>query len=154
MEQEKQKFNVDIHKSLCFALYSTSRYMTQLYRHYLKALDVTYPQFLVLILLWQNKEMSVQEIGHQLSLDSGTLTPLLKRLEIKKLLTRDRCVADERVLLIRLTKKGLSLEQKVLELPGALMCDMNMTLEEMFPLVDKINKVKSSLIKSLEYLEH
>ena len=102
---------------VCFPLYAASRKITQQYAKYLTPLDLTYPQYLVLLVLWEEGTLMVNAIGERLYLDSGTLTPLLKRMETKELLTRIRCKEDERVMWITLTEKGKQLEEKAKEIP-------------------------------------
>ncbi|WP_332119345.1 MarR family transcriptional regulator [Azorhizobium caulinodans] len=100
---------------LCFAVYSAEHAFTRAYRPLLKALDVTYPQYLLLVLLWNKDGQSVKELGEQLHLDSGTLTPLLKRLEGAGFVRRARNAADERVVNITLTPEGRALQAKAQE---------------------------------------
>ena len=107
-------------RQLCFMLYACSRAMTKAYQPMLRALGITYPQYLVLMVLWEwseaePKESSVSALGLRLQLDSGTLTPLLKRLEGQGFLIRERDVADERRVLVRATASGLALEARALE---------------------------------------
>jgi DNA-binding MarR family transcriptional regulator len=94
---------------LCFPLYSASNAVVRAYRPLLDKLDITYLQYIVLMVLWQETQVSVKELGLRLSLDSGTLTPLLKRLECKGLVDRTRCVDDERVRIITITVQGEAL---------------------------------------------
>ncbi len=98
---------------LCFALYSAAQSIQSLYRPLLKALDLTYPQYLVLLVLWEGDGLSVSEIGERLFLNSATLTPLLKRMEAASLIERRRSASDERRLVISLTAKGARLKSKV-----------------------------------------
>ena len=109
--------NLHLENQLCFPLYAVSRLTTKMYGPYLEELDITYPQYLVLLVLWQYKEQSVSNIGQKLLLESNTLTPLLKRLEQKKLILRKRSVKDERTVLISLTKEGENLKQKAVCIP-------------------------------------
>ncbi len=106
-----------LENQLCFPLYAASRLTTKIYAPYLKKLDITYPQYLVMLVLWQYNEMSVKDIGNQLFLESNTLTPLLKRLERKKLIIRSRSIDDERTVIINLTKSGLKLESQAQTIP-------------------------------------
>jgi len=106
-----------LENQLCFPLYAASRLTTKIYAPYLKKLDITYPQYLVMLVLWQYNEMSVKDIGNQLFLESNTLTPLLKRLEQKKLIIRSRSIDDERTVIINLTKSGLKLESQAQTIP-------------------------------------
>lgn len=99
-------------KKLCFKLYALSRLFTAQYRPVLDKLDLTYPQYLVMTLLWHEKNITVKELGNRLYLDSGTLTPLLKRLEQKGLLARQRDVEDERSVIISLMPAGKEMHQK------------------------------------------
>lgn len=106
-----------LENQLCFPLYAASRLTTQLYGPYLKTLEVTYPQYLVLLVLWQYNEQTVNEIGNRLLLESNTLTPLLKRLEQKGLIARKRSTSDERSVMISLTEKGDQLKATALLIP-------------------------------------
>ena len=109
--------NLQLGAQVCFPLYAASRKITQQYAKYLTPLDLTYPQYLVLLVLREEGSLTVNAIGERLYLDSGTLTPLLKRMEAKELLTRIRCKEDERVMWITLTEKGKQLEEKAKEIP-------------------------------------
>lgn len=105
---------------LCFALYSASLTMTKRYRPMLDALGLTYPQYLVMLALWERDGSSVSSLGERLFLDSGTLTPLLKRLQAAGLLTRERAADDERRVVVTLTPAGRALRRRALAIPGAL----------------------------------
>ena len=106
-----------LQNQLCFPLYALSRQMTALYRPYLEPLELTYPQYLVMLLLWEHKKLSLKEVGSKLWLDSGTLTPLLKRMEETGLIARKRCAEDERVLYAELSPKGMALQEKAQLIP-------------------------------------
>lgn len=106
-----------LENQLCFPLYAASRLTTKIYTPFLNELDITYPQYLVLMILWQHPEQSVNEIGKKLLLESNTLTPLLKRMEQKNLIQRTRSQSDERSVVITLTENGLSLREKALSIP-------------------------------------
>lgn len=95
---------------LCFALYAASRAMAQAYQPLLTPLGLTYPQYLAMLVLWETDGISVKQLGERLQLDSGTLTPLLKRLETAGLLQRQRCASDERCVLLHLTSSGMALQ--------------------------------------------
>lgn len=105
---------------LCFPLYAASRLITKIYAPYLNALDITYPQYLVLLVLWEHKSQTVNEIGERLILESNTLTPLLKRMEQKDLIHRTRSKADERSVLITLTDKSNKLRNQAATIPEKL----------------------------------
>ncbi|MBP7981095.1 MAG: MarR family transcriptional regulator [Tolumonas sp.] len=102
---------------LCFALYSASNAIVRAYRPLLDKLDITYPQYLVLLVLWQQDEISLKQLGEQLFLDSGTLTPLLKRLESKGLIRRERNERDERLRVLKLTVEGNALKKLAADIP-------------------------------------
>ncbi|MEN3303882.1 MAG: MarR family transcriptional regulator, organic hydroperoxide resistance regulator [Micromonosporaceae bacterium] len=107
-----------LRRQVCFALYAASRAVTGLYRPILDRLGVTYPQYLVLLVLWERGDTTVKELGTALMLDSGTLSPLLKRLEAAGLVRRRRSSADERSVLVGLTPAGDRLRRSALEVPG------------------------------------
>ena len=112
-------------QQLCFALYRASRAMTRVYGPLLEPLGLTYPQYLTLLALWEARgvpDLSVKQLGERLSLDSATLTPLLKRLEAQALIERRRDGADERVVRVHLTRKGRALEAKAQTVPAELAC--------------------------------
>jgi DNA-binding MarR family transcriptional regulator len=107
---------------LCFPLYAASNLLTRLYRPLLDDLGLTYPQYLVMLVLWERESASVGELSTALYLDSGTLTPLLKRLEANGLVRRERSTEDERRVEVSLTREGEALKKRALEVPGALAC--------------------------------
>ncbi|MDW7616399.1 MarR family transcriptional regulator [Peribacillus simplex] len=103
---------------LCFLLYASSREMTKKYKPLLDKLEVTYPQYLVLLLLWEQDTLTVKKLGELLALDSGTLTPMLKRMEQNGLIVRERSIEDERSVMIKLTEKGLGLQEEACFIPA------------------------------------
>ncbi|MDF3818835.1 MarR family transcriptional regulator [Leptospira sp. 96542] len=104
--------------------------LQKLYRPLLAELGLTYPQYLVMLVLWESHELTVSEIGHRLDLDSGTLTPLLKRMESSHLIVRERSSKDERIVSIRLTPMGKSLKEKARSIPARLFADSNVSESE------------------------
>ena len=112
-------------QQLCFALYAASRAMTQLYRPALEALGLTYPQYLVMLVLWERDGLAVKDLGAKLQLDSGTLTPLLKRLQTQGLVERLRDTTDERVSRIVLTANGRALKRRAKKVPESLVCHLD-----------------------------
>ena len=109
-----------LENQMCFKLYALSRQFTARYRPVLEKLGMTYPQYLVMLVLWKEKSITVKELGNRLYLDSGTLTPLLKRLEQKGLLTRQRDAADERSVIVTITTEGKEVQQKAKKIPETL----------------------------------
>ena len=130
---------------LCFALYSTSLAMTRQYKPLLDALGITYPQYLVLLVLWETDALSVSELGERLLLDSGTLTPLLKRMEGAGLVGRLRAVQDERRVHIRLTAQGRKLKARAQEVPGCILSATQCTLPELVALTHKLQALRQRL---------
>jgi DNA-binding MarR family transcriptional regulator len=107
---------------LCFALYSTNLALNKLYRQLLAPLNLTYPQYLVMLILWEQDDITVSAIGERLFLDSATLTPLLKRMESAGLILRQRSRQDERQVAVTLTAQGQELQQQALTIPHAVGC--------------------------------
>lgn len=124
--------------------------MSQLYRVYLNEHDLTYPQLLALAVLWSKDHCSVSEIGNVLHLDSGTLTPLLKRLEQRKLVVRTRAAEDERRVMVSLTPTGKKMQDKLKCLPSDMLRDLNMTSNQVAELAGTIDSVTRQIEKSLE----
>lgn len=124
--------NLLLEKQLCFRLYSLNKLMCRLYAPILKKLGLTYPQYLAMLVLWQNTGgISVKDLGNQLDLDSGTLSPLLKRMEVQGLLTRVRQSTDERIVIVKLTKKGMGLQQSAEHIPGEMFAVTGLTPDKM-----------------------
>jgi len=130
---------------LCFALYSASLAMTKLYKPLLDALGLTYPQYLALLVLWERDGLTVSEIGERLSLDSGTLTPLLKRMEAAGLVSRLRDADDERRVLIQLTAAGRRLKAKAQHLPGCVLQAAQCDLAEVQALTRQVQALRQRL---------
>jgi DNA-binding MarR family transcriptional regulator len=118
-------------RQICFLLYGASRAVTQLYQPLLAPLGITYPQYLVMLVLWEEGVASVGRLSDRLYLDSGTLTPLLKRLEAAGLVRRLRSQSDERVVDIHLTAAGKRLKQSAARVPEALMCRVGLASHEL-----------------------
>lgn len=130
-----------IEKQLCFPIYLFAKEIINYYRPLLKDLELTYPQYLVMMVLWENKKSTVNEIGERLSLDSGTLTPLLKRLEKKGFVERQRSEKDERVVEISLTHCGSNLKKAAEKIPEQLIDIMKVNQEDLETLKHLIHKV-------------
>lgn len=129
MPSRPQSLRLD--QQLCFAVYATAHAFTRFYRPMLKALGVTYPQYLVLMALWETDRQAVNAIGSRLWLDSGTLTPLLKRLEAMGLVTRRRDETDERQVIVSLTPRGQALEAEAAAFPARILAASNCSAEEL-----------------------
>lgn len=132
---------------LCFPLYVIAKEMTGLYRPFLDELDITYPQYLVMMILWEHDGLPVNSIGEKLYLDSGTLTPLLKRLEAKGFISRKRKKEDERVVEVFITKSGKDLQQKACEIPGKLLRKIDAAPEDWIALKESVQKILNKIEK-------
>lgn len=134
---------------MCFALYSASLTMTKIYKPLLARFDLTYPQYLVLLVLWEQDQRSVSELGERLYLDSGTLTPLLKRLEALDYVSRQRDSEDERRVIVSLTPGGKSLRKKTLTVPQNVSCATQCSLPELMALTGQLVKLRKALSSNL-----
>lgn len=127
MQQDDSNLNLD--HQLCFLVYSTNLALNQLYRKILTPLGLTYPQYLVMLVLWEQNELTVSEIGKKLFLESSTLTPLLKKLQSHGFVNRERSTLDERQVIISLTTEGHALKLKAIDIPQQVVqasaCDLN-----------------------------
>jgi DNA-binding MarR family transcriptional regulator len=130
---------------LCFALYSASLAMTKLYKPLLDKLGLTYPQYLVMLALWEEDGVVVSSLGERLSLDSGTLTPLLKRLETAGLVSRIRDVDDERRVRISLTAAGRKLKQRAQAIPACILAATQCSLPELMQLTRELHRLREQL---------
>ncbi len=132
-------------RQLCFALYSSSLAMTKLYKPLLAPLGLTYPQYLVMLVLWETEGLSVSQLGQRLSLDSGTLTPLLKRLELLGHIERVRARDDERRVDIFLSPAGRALRAKAMDIPAQLACASACDLDELAALTQRLHELRGQL---------
>ena len=145
MMEEKYE-SLKLSKQLCFPLYACSREMIKLYKPYLDELDLTYTQYITLMVLWEHKAMTVKALGQELYLDSGTLTPLLKKLEEKGLVTRRRSDLDERNLIVTITELGESMKDRALHIPEEMTKCINLPRED-------IRELYRMLHQLLEYVK-
>ena len=130
---------------LCFAVHAASRAFDSVYRVTLREAGLTYPQYLVLLVLWEHGELSVKELGQRLRLDSGTLSPLLKRMETAGWVERRRDTADERSVVVRTTEEGLGLRERVCIVPEHTVESTGMSIAEMGELRDRLKELTDSL---------
>jgi len=142
----KQLPKLDDH--ICFLLYSTSRALIRAFSPHLEKLGITYPQYLVILTLYEFDQLTVNEIGNKLFLDSGTLTPLLKRMEKSGYIDRNRSKKDERKVLISLTEKGMQMRMQLQDIPGLIADRNGLELSELYKLKDDIKNVCNKLHES------
>ncbi|UOK37113.1 MarR family transcriptional regulator [Pseudomonas palleroniana] len=134
---------------LCFALHSTSLLMTKVYKPLLQALGLTYPQYLAMMVLWEEDGLTVGEISNRLLTDPGSLTPLLKRLEAEGLLSRTRNREDERVVVVELTDSGRALQDKAMGIPQCILGASGLELEQLRKLQADLVALRSNLQSSI-----
>jgi DNA-binding MarR family transcriptional regulator len=151
MTRKQTEAALRLSNQMCFAVYSTAHALNRVYKPLLAALGLTYPQYLAMLVLWERDDVTVSEIGGQLQLDSGTLTPLLKRLEAAGLVRRNRDMADERQVRIALTAEGRALREKALSVPHEILCasgrsvdDLQTLKADLVRLRDQLNSVTAS----------
>ncbi|HAR85633.1 MarR family transcriptional regulator [Clostridium sulfidigenes] len=137
---------IKLENQICFSLYAASREVIKLYKSILDKHNLTYTQYLAMLVLWEEEKMTVKDIGKRLHLDSGTLTPLLKKLESMGLITRHRDVNDDRVVIIELTEAGLKLKSEILDVPGEVFCKLNISNDE----AKELKRNLDNLLQSLE----
>ena len=136
---------LQLDNQLCFALYSTSLAMTKFYKPLLEELGLTYPQYLAMLVLWERDGLMVSELGERLFLDSGTLTPLLKRMEANRLISRVRDVHDERRVHIRLTAEGRKLKTRAAKIPACVAEASQCSIPELVALTQQVQALRSRL---------
>jgi DNA-binding MarR family transcriptional regulator len=122
--------SLKLDNQLCFPLYACSKEIVRRYKPFLDKLDLTYTQYITMMVMWEEKKISVKDLGARLFLDSGTLTPLLKKLESKGYVTRTRSKVDERNLIIAVTGKGMDLREKAVDIPSEMVSCVDITQDE------------------------
>lgn len=133
---------------VCFPLYAASRLVTRMYQPLLEKLDLTYPQYLILLVLWENDGLTVKRIGERLHLESNTLTPLLKRMEAKSILIRKRSEKDERKVVISLTESGSTMKEKALCIPGELIKQLPESYSQ-----EKLEQIRESIKELIKIMQ-
>ncbi len=139
-----------LENQLCFPVYATSRLIIREYQPFLDKLEITYPQYLVLMVLWENDNLTVNAIAKKLILNTNTITPLLKRMEQQELITRKRSETDERKVIVQLTKKANAMQEKASQIPEELIkrfSDSNLKLDDLFKMRENLNSIISFLSK-------
>ena len=136
---------LQLDNQLCFALYSTSLAMTKVYKPLLDELGLTYPQYLAMLVLWERDGLMVSELGDKLYLDSGTLTPLLKRLETSGYISRIRALEDERRVYITLTSSGRKLKTRAAKIPGCILSASQCSIPELMSLTSQVQALRKKL---------
>ncbi len=130
---------------LCFPLYAVSKEIVRRYTPILNEIDLTYTQYITMMVMWEHKELSVKELGKKLYLDSGTLTPLLKTLEKKGLVARNRSSKDERIVVVSVTEEGMNLREKALSVPSQIGSCISLEKDEVLELYKLVHKLLDQL---------
>ena len=138
--------SIKLDNQVCFSLYASSREIIKLYKPFLDKFNLTYTQYVAMLVLWEDEKSTVKDIGKRLHLDSGTLTPLLKKIESMGLVKRYRDVNDDRVVIVELTEQGRLLKDKVTDVPREMACKINMSKEDLIELKRKLD----NLLKLIE----
>ena len=137
--------SLKLENQLCFPLYACSKEIVRRYKTYLDRLDLTYTQYIVMMVMWEEKELNVKELGDKLFPDSGTLTPVLKKLEAKGYVTRERSKIDERTLIVTLTDSGKELREMAVDIPVGMRGCLKLSDEEMIQLRTMLGKILSDM---------
>ncbi|MEQ1106363.1 MarR family winged helix-turn-helix transcriptional regulator [Acinetobacter seifertii] len=145
MDQDCQ--NLKLENQLCFLIYSTNLALNQLYRKLLTPLGITYPQYLVMLVLWEKDEITVSEIGKKLFLESSTLTPILKKLEAIQLVNRTRSKEDERQVIITLSEKGKELKEQAVNIPAHILEASSCDMTTLLGLKDQLTQLRTNIAK-------
>ena len=137
--------SIKLDNQVCFSLYAASREIIKLYKPFLDKFNLTYTQYIAMLVLWEDEKSTVKDIGKRLHLDSGTLTPLLKKIESMGLVIRYRDVNDDRVVIVELTEKGRLLKDHITEVPHEMSCKINIPKDELMQLKKQLDVLLKSL---------
>ncbi|WP_297439332.1 MarR family winged helix-turn-helix transcriptional regulator [uncultured Clostridium sp.] len=137
--------DLQLDKQLCFRLYAASREVIKRYKPLLDEHNLTYTQYITMMVMWEAKKMTVKKIGEKLRLDSGTLTPLLKKLEAMEVIRKYRDPKDDRSVIVELTDKGLDLRDAVKDVPKKIMCTVGTDIEDLINLRESLDKLLNSM---------
>ncbi|KIR01853.1 Organic hydroperoxide resistance transcriptional regulator [Lachnospiraceae bacterium TWA4] len=145
--QDNKYDSLKLENQLCFPLYACSKEIVRQYKPFLDKLGLTYTQYITMMVLWDKKELNVKTLGEYLYLDSGTLTPVLKKLESKKLITRTRAKDDERNLIVAITDEGEQLKEQALEVPKGMSACIKLDVDDVRSLYRILHKMLDSLME-------
>lgn len=137
--------HLKLENQLCFPIYATSRMITRIYQPFLEKLDLTYPQFLVMLVMWEHKNLTVGQIGSKLYLNTNTITPIIKKLTTKKYITKQRSIEDERIVQITLTNLGKELQIKSVDIPECIQKASGMSEDDLITMKILMEKFLSNV---------
>lgn len=143
----KKNDNLKLDRQLCFSIYTATNRISGLYRELLSELNLTYPQYLVLLVLWEKNGITLKQLTDRLNLDSGTLSPVIKRLQKNQFLTKQRSTVDERNIHLYLTQRAMEVKPLVAEIQEKVACHTDLPPQEFFELLDRLNKLAECLGK-------
>lgn len=143
---EKNYDDLRLDNQLCFPLYALSKEVIKQYRPYLDKINLTYTQYIAMMVIWEKEKINVKELGKKLYLDSGTLTPVLKSLEAKGFVTRYRSQEDERLLMVEITAEGIALKDKALEIPRKMISKIDISLNDAIVMHRQLYNLLNQLI--------
>lgn len=137
--------SIKLENQLCFSLYAASREVIKLYKPFLDKYNLTYTQYVAMLVLWEDERLTVKQMGQKLHLDSGTLTPVLKKLEAMELIIKYRDKSDDRVVIVELTEKAIILKEKIIEVPKQVACKVNLSENEFINLKNSLEELLDKL---------
>lgn len=137
--------DLKLDNQICFRLYAASREVIKKYKPFLDEYNLTYTQYLTMLVLWEEEKITVKNIGKRLRLDSGTLTPLLKKLEARELITKYRDPKDDRSVIVEITKKGVLLRDEVKDIPSKALCSVGIPIEELITLKEMLDSILKNI---------
>lgn len=143
---DKNYDDLRLNNQLCFPLYALSKEVIKQYRPYLDKINLTYTQYIAMMVIWEKEKINVKELGKKLYLDSGTLTPVLKSLEAKGFVTRYRSQEDERLLMVEITAEGIALKDKALEIPRKMVSKIDISLNDAIVMHRQLYNLLNQLI--------
>lgn len=135
-----------LENQLCFSLYAASREVIKMYKPFLDKYNLTYTQYLAMLVVWEEEKITVKQMGQKLHLDSGTLTPVLKKLEAMDLIIKYRDKEDDRVVIVEPTEKAIALKDDIIEVPNQMVCKFDTSVEELMELKKSIDTVLAKLV--------
>lgn len=136
---------IKLDNQICFPLYALSREIIKLYKPFLDKYDLTYTQYITMLVIWEEEKITFKDLGKRLHLDSGTLTPVLKKLESMELINKYRSKEDDRIVIVEITEKGKLLKEEILEVPEQIYCKLNIEAEELIALKRQLDDILAQI---------
>jgi len=138
---------IKLDNQICFPLYALSREIIKLYKPFLDKYDLTYTQYITMLVIWEEEKITFKDLGKRLHLDSGTLTPVLKKLESMELINKYRSKEDDRIVIVEITEKGKLLKEEILKVPEQIYCKLNIDSNELITLKNQLDDVLARISK-------